>query len=518
MKQKQRILMAAAENDALPGAKIGGVGDVIRDLPKALIQEGVVVDTVIPSYGFLARLDGLENIGGINVKFSSRHYYVDVLRKSEGADNADHYIIHHSEFSRKGECIYNDDEDHRPFASDAIKFAFFCSCVAQAITDNLIPKPNVLHCHDWHTAFLLILIKFAEEHTSLRDIKTIYTIHNLAMQGVRPFDGDESSFKHWFPDLHYSIDKIIDPRYSDCVNPMRAGILLCDRVQTVSPTYAKEILQSSDYDAGLYGGDGLENDLKMRDDRAEVFGILNGCEYPEKFDATPLSQGKITKLIQLSIRRWAAKDQTLATAHWLADSDITSWGKKKNIGITITSIGRLTEQKVRILNTPLACGKTALQGVLDELANTGTLIMLGSGNPHLEAFLCQASAENQNFIFLNGYSDEVSKALYNFGDLFLMPSSFEPCGISQMLAMRSGQPCIVNAVGGLKDTVSHDKNGFVFSGDNIQEQAQALVDLFKQTLALYKSNQDKWLRISKAAKEARFTWKKSAKDYLNKLI
>jgi len=261
----------------------------------------------------------------------------------------------------------------------------------------------------------------------------------------------------------------------------------------------------------------LENDLQRRDDRSELAGILNGCEYPQDVDYTPLSRSALIALMLSSIRLWASKEQRLGSAHWLAEKSVHRWQKAKTKGIVVTSVGRLTEQKMRVLHTPMGEDKTALQGLLDVLGDSGVLIMLGSGDPQLERFVAQVSADHDNLIFLNGYSDELSKALYNFGDLFLMPSSFEPCGISQMLSMRAGQPCLVNAVGGLKDTVDHMRTGFVFSGETVEEQAAALVDLFEQALTLFREDKTAWKNISRAAASMRFTWEGVADDYLDEL-
>ncbi|MFT5084141.1 MAG: starch synthase [Lentisphaeria bacterium] len=517
MSDIKRILMIAAENDALPGAKVGGVGDVIRDLPAALIKQDAAVDVVLPSYGFLARLNNLENVGTVAVKFSSQLFHVNVLVLKGGQGRADNYILHHPAFAPLGETVYCNDSDSRPFATDATKFALFCSSVAQALVEDVLPRPDVLHCHDWHAAFLLILIRFGMEYRSLTDIKTIFTIHNLALQGIRPFRGDDSAFVTWFPDLRYSIDKISDPRYGDCVNPMRAGILLADRIHTVSPSYAQEIINSSHHELGIYGGDGLEHDIRERMERGDVIGILNGCEYPENVESKSLSRTKLAGLMREWLRRWAAKNVTLKSAHWLAEDNISHWLEKKSSGFTVMSVGRLTEQKIRVLHTKLKDGRSALQGLLDVLGGSGTMVFLGSGSTDLEKFFTEASAENRNLIFLNGYSDAVSSALYKFGDLFLMPSSFEPCGISQMLAMRSGQPCLVNSVGGLKDTVIPNKNGFAFEGRTINDQAEAMVVLFTEAITLYKNSKVIWGSMKQQAAKARFTWEASAKRYMEEL-
>lgn len=517
MSDTKRVLMVAAENDALPGAKVGGVGDVIRDLPLALAKNGVVADVVQPSYGFLVRLGNLQTLPSVDITFGNERFTVQFF-KLEGAEGeGDNYIVHHPKLFPKGESVYCNDEDSRPFATDASKFAFFNLALAQALLEGVVPRPEVIHCHDWHTAYLIILMKFAEEYRGLAHLRTVFTIHNIAMQGIRPFVGDESSLHEWYPNLRYSIDKLADPRYRDCVNPMRAAILLADKVHTVSPSYALEILQPSDVDKGIYGGDGLENDLRARKDQGDLIGILNGSEYPKLPPKKNTTRAKVSLLMEDSVLAWAAKSASLQTAHWLAEKRIEFWKKKKSLGFTVTSVGRLTEQKVRLLQAPLADGRCALQGVLDVLGENGTLIILGSGDPALELFVTQVSAKNSNLIFLNGYSDELSKQLYPLGDLFLMPSSFEPCGISQLLAMRSGQPCLVNGVGGLKDTVKHTETGFVFNGADTREQAQAMVNLFSEALAMFGGDTKQWKAIATAAAKERFTWEKSSQRYIDEL-
>src|SRR5690606_33542371 len=147
----------------------------------------------------------------------------------------------------------------------------------------------------------------------------------------------------------------------------------------------------------------------------------------------------------------------------------------------------------------------------------GTFILLGSGDPDYEKFLLETSAHCPNFIFLRGYSDELAQALYASGDLIVMPSSFEPCGISQMLAMRAGQLCLVHGVGGLNDTVIDGVSGFVFRGGNGDEQGEQMLDRFQEILVLNEETPKKLQSIGKAAAKARFTWESVAKEYLEKL-
>ena len=142
--------------------------------------------------------------------------------------------------------------------------------------------------------------------------------------------------------------------------------------------------------------------------------------------------------------------------------------------------------------------------------------MVGSGDPDYELFLAETAARNNNFIFLRGYSEELVKALYEMGDLFLMPSSFEPCGISQMLAMRAGQPCLVHHVGGLRDTVEDNVTGFTFTGNNPTGQADNLIATLQRALVA-KSKPEKWQAMRKKAAAKRFSWTDSIDLYQKQL-
>ncbi len=516
---EKSVLMVAAENDALPGAKIGGVGDVIRDLPVALQKKGCRVSSVIPSYGFLSRLQGLEPCAYLSVPFGHAVKQVELNKLPGKKGQPDIYIMHHPDFAPQGETVYCHDGDDRPFATDATKYAFFCAAIARALYDGALPRPDVLHCHDWHAAFLLVLLRFMPQYSPLLSVRTVFSIHNLALQGVRPLRDDESSFEAWFPHLVDAIDleEIVDPYARHCINPMRAGILLADKVHTVSPSYAEEILRVSDKTLGLYGGEGLERDLQIRNERGDLHGILNGCEYPKQRGASKITKTGFVKMCEDALVNWAALERELLSAHWLAEKRLKSWAAKRKPGMLVSSVGRVTEQKVRLLYVEVAPGITALDAMLNQLGEEGVLVMIGSGDKALEAELVKISARHANFLFLNGFSAALANELYALGDLFLMPSSFEPCGISQLLAMRAGQPCLVNQVGGLKDTVEPDKTGFAFRGDNAESQAKAMVEAFAEAIRVFATSEDIWAGISKMAKKARFTWEKSAESYLENL-
>lgn len=507
---RKNVLMLAAENGRFSGAKVGGVGDVIRDLPPALKKVGCEVVVALPSYGFLSRLSGLEQHAVIDVSFGGISVPVEILKLPATSSSEMVYIFHHPAFSPQGERVYCDDAE-RPFATDASKFALFCAAVATALCDDVISIPDVIHCHDWHTGFLPILTRLSQAYNRLAPIKIVYTIHNLAMQGVRPLAGDPSSLHAWFPELSGALSDVKDPDYKGCVNPMRAAIRLSDVVHTVSPTYAQEILRPSNLDAGVFGGERLESDLQEKHEQGRLFGILNGCDYGAGAGRRP-SKKQLVEASLAAVEKWIGADVYLRSTYYLAERRLLAWAKKTK-GFTLTSVGRITEQKVRLLFAPTASGESAISRLLNHLGDDGVFVMLGSGAKHYEAELTKLTGQHSNFIFLNGYEEKLSDLLYSYGDLFMMPSSFEPCGISQLMAMRAGQPCLVSSVGGLKDTVTHNQNGFVFEGEDDAQRVEQLLRCFEQAKSLFVTQPSEYKKLAANAKATRFTWDASAKAY-----
>ena len=249
----------------------------------------------------------------------------------------------------------------------------------------------------------------------------------------------------------------------------------------------------------------------------KLIGILNGCEYPQE---QSISKPDVTEFLNASERTlfvWMARTQQLTSSHYIAHQRVKSWLTTPSSGPLITSVGRLTDQKALLLRQATDTGI-----VLDELAkitarSSGRLIVLGSGDAHLEYVFTKAMARNDNLLFLNGYGQSLGDMLYDIGDLFLMPSSFEPCGISQMLAMRSGQPCLVHQVGGLSDTVAHLESGFVFSGEDLHQQKAQLLNMFTQALELYDNDINRYDQIRDGAQAKRFEWDNVALSYINSL-
>jgi starch synthase len=521
------IVMIAAENGALKGGKVGGIGDVIRDVPQALARLGHRVSVVTPAYGLLCRLNPSTAIGTVSVEFSGATEVLEFYSARPAAKPAidavqgrvTDYLLDHPVFAACGAgSIYCNDQ-HGPFATDAHKFSLFCIAVCQLLKDELIAEVDMIHLHDWHTAMFAILRRYLPAYQQLQSIPVVYTIHNLSLQGIRPLDHDASSLHRWFPRLDADIALIKDPRYHDCVNLMRAGIKLADTVHAVSPSYAEEILRPSDLAHGFVGGEGLEHDLQILSAENRLIGILNGCDYayvPPTFSRPT----KLFDLIEAELRNWVVSHDQIPAAHFFALALLHKWRKRrKGFSPVLTSVGRMTDQKLRLLMEPVidqeGHSRSALECLLDGIGD-GVLILLGSGDEQYEKFFTRMMAHRDNFLFLRGFSEQLAESLYVYGDLFLMPSSYEPCGISQMLAMRVGTPCIVHHVGGLRDTVEHEVNGFAFTGITRSEQAEAMLAAVMHALEV-RAQPEKWLSVCSAAARSRFSWDDVTAKYVHKL-
>lgn len=513
--------MLAAENDALPGGKVGGIGDVVRDLPGALAQTGATITVIVPSYGVFHKLAGAKKIASVTAEFMGQDEAIDVYTLTSGSSPCVQQIcLEHPLFSACGAGnIYCNDGADRPFATDANKFALFSTAALAAITEGVFDEVDVIHLHDWHAAFAAVLAFYAPRYAPIKHIPRVFSIHNLAMQGIRPLAGDVSSWQSWYGDVAVSLDSISDPRWPSCVNPMASAIRLSDKVHTVSPTYAKEIQQPNEVLRGFHGGEGLEADLQAAARENRLVGILNGTEYPKATSKPPVKTRAARWEAQLKMIRdvtlnWLGNTDPMPTVHYVAHHRTLTWLEKKTPKHIVTSVGRLTDQKMAIALHVMSDGRTALEHMLDTLAeDNGVLILLGSGDPKLEAQCQKVAAANDNCLFLNRYAAAVADSLFEIGDLFFMPSSFEPCGISQMVAMRFGQPCLVHAVGGLSDTIVDGVDGFQFTGTSPKTQAENCVARFNEAIDLHANHHVRWHAVQAAAKSRRFTWSASAEQY-----
>ncbi len=490
------------------------MGDVVRDLPAAIARLDWISTVVSPAYGMFSALPGAEQLGSIDVSFRGEPQTVDVYEVPGGDAAVRNIVFEHELFSPLGPGkVYAEVEGEGPFATDASKFALF-GAVTAAWIKQLPEAPDVVHLHDWHAAFYFLLRDFDPQYESLQEIQTAFTIHNIAYQGTRPLVGHESSLAEWFPELTFDSLIVRDPQYADCVNPMALAVRSADKVSTVSPTYAQEIQRPSVPDHGFYGGEGLEVQLGNAARAGRLAGILNGCEYHANGDRRPRWK-RIHALATEQVSAWLQKDPD-NEIHGLAQERLASLPTERPQNVLV-SVGRLVRQKVTLFLEPLADGRSALEHIAARVGDDGVVILLGSGEPELERRVLAVAAECPQVLFLRGYSETLADPLYRAGDLFLMPSSFEPCGISQMLAMRAAQPCVVHGVGGLRDTVIDGKTGFVFGGDNPVEQATEFVATVDRALNMKSGDNDRWQTLCIHAASERFDWKRSARKTIEEL-
>ncbi|WP_245595562.1 glycogen synthase [Ferrimonas kyonanensis] len=520
-----RVLMVAAENGALPAAKVGGMGDVLRDLAPELAKAQVQADQIMPAYGRFHRHPHASQLARLTVPFGGRHEIVTLYQLANPAHPESRlFVLDHPLFSNAGDGVIYHCNDPEPYASDASKFALFCAAVAVALCQRHLGRPEVLHLHDWHAALLTVLRAFDPRYQPLQALRCVYSIHNLALQGTRPFRNSHSSFGRWFPELAASLTdaqtrRIEDPSYPQCLNPMRAAINLADKVHLVSPSYASEVLQPSDHRHGIWGGEGLEQDLNRRHQQGGLCGILNGLVYPDT-PAPSQSFEALLNTMHTTLLGWQGHGTHLRNVDFIAHTRLQLWqqAKRPPPSMLLTTVARLTEQKVAILCHRLDNGDTVLETLLRRFKQRqpqGLYVCLGSGNHTIEAELQRVAAHHDNFLFLNGYQEQLSAQLYRQGQLFMMPSSFEPCGISQLMAMREGQPCLVHAVGGLRDTVVDNQTGYWFEGDGLEQQGLALLARFDELLEAFGS--DDWQRVAANAKEQRFGWQSPCHLYRHTL-
>ncbi|WP_350287188.1 glycogen/starch synthase [uncultured Croceitalea sp.] len=505
------FLFAAAENDAIANCKAGGMGDVVRDVPRQIAERGDSAHVVVPSYGRLHQGGVLKTT--LNFELRGLNYTAELfeVKPKKEIEHIHHYVIHHPEIEAGGIAhIYHDDPEE-PFFTDAIKYFIFCTAVAEAIKQGAFGKLDVVHLHDWHSSILLFLREYHLRYEDLKQIRFVYSIHNLAIQGIRPFDNNYSSVRNWFPNVRFDEERLLDYRYQDCINLMAVGIRFADSVHTVSPSYKKDVMKPSS-PPEFIGGEGLEKDLQQANKEGRLIGILNGCNYK---NINVEEKGHIYRNTVKALFRWLQEESKKYKADFLAHTGekIMEFVENRPRFI-VSSVARLTEQKFYFFKR----SPEAFVEILKKLEKVdGIFMLLGTGAPEYEDLFREMSYKHENFIFTNGQSESLIDSMYLESDLYFMPSLFEPCGISQMLSMRNGNPCLVHHTGGLIDTVKHMKTGFGFSGDTYDQKIEDMLATFDLALDVFANDKPTWKKIQAGAKKARFTWKKSVDAYYDKL-
>ena len=454
-------------SEANPFAASGGLGDVAGSLPKALVKGGVDCRVVMPLYGDLKLRDELEYVTNFSVPVGWRSQYCGLFTcKKDGVTF--YFLDNEYYFKRSG--LYG-------FYDDGERFSFFSrACLEMLFYTDF--TPDVIHCNDWQTALVPVYLNLYYRHLDkFSRIKSVFTIHNIQYQGKYGLDILEDTCGISNRDVHLV-------EYDGCANFMKGAIECADRISTVSPTYASEILDPW-FSHGL---DGL-----LRQKQYKLCGILNGIDVD---GYNPESDPNIAQ----NYTAEAYAEGKAACKKALREQ----FGLQQDGSPIIAMVTRLVGHK----------GVDLVRSVAKGLVDMGMqVVVLGNGEYAYESFFGDLAARNPGRVGAYiGFVPPLARKIYAGADMFLMPSKSEPCGLAQMVACRYGTIPIVRETGGLRDSI-HDSgdgqgNGFTFR----QYNAHDLYEACRRANEGYQ-NPEGWAVLVKRAMECDFSWNVSAESY-----
>ncbi|PAD86710.1 starch synthase [Niallia circulans] len=467
-----KVLFAVSE--CVPFIKSGGLADVAGSLPKELKKQGTDVAVIMPKYQDIPAhlLANVKKRCYFFVQVGWRNQYCGIEELE--VDGITFYFIDNEwYFKRSGLYGYGDDGE---------RFAFFNRAVLESLP-YLTDYPDIIHCHDWHTAMIPFLLdvdyKWKKEYSN---IKTVFTIHNLQFQGILPREvlGDLFNLN----DYYFTTNNL---EFYGNVNLMKGGLIAADKITTVSPTYKNEIQTE-------YYGEKLNNVLKQRE--KDLYGIINGIDeetYNPETDPVIAANYTVTSL-----------DKKQENKRFIQKK----FGLKEDVEIPIICmITRLTSQK----------GLELVRHIFHEIMEEDVqFLVLGTGDPEFENFFREMeytySDKCKAYI---GFDENLAHQMYAGADLFLMPSKFEPCGLGQLIALRYGNIPIVRETGGLNDTVfsynewTEEGNGFSFTNFNAHDMLYTI----RRGIHFYKVEKEVWHKLMKNAMSMDNSWAQSAFKY-----
>ncbi|MBQ5771282.1 MAG: glycogen synthase GlgA [Clostridia bacterium] len=469
-----KILFAASE--CMPFVKTGGLADVIGALPKEIVKTGADIRVIIPLYRAIGQevRERLEHVTYFYINLGWRRQYVGIEKLVN--DGVTFYFIDNEQYFGR-DYIYGKGGD------EGERFAFFSKAVLESIS-KIDFVPDILNCHDWQTGLIPVLFKAQYQALPLyKDIKTVFTIHNLQFQGLYPVHMTEELLS--LGDWAYTADNL---EFYGQASFIKGGIVFADRVTTVSPTYAEEILSP-------YYGERLDGLLRSR--KPFLSGILNGIdtiEYDPESDAL-IDYNYTAENFEVKVQNKLALQKELG---------LNEDANAPVIGI----VSRLSSQK----------GLDLIERVLDGIMATGAqLVVLGMGeSKYVDLFGWAQWKYAGRLAACFQMNHGLAHRIYAGADLFLMPSMFEPCGLSQLISLRYGTLPIVRETGGLRDTVlaynefTGDGNGFSFFNYN----AHDMLYVIERAVDLYKNKREIFNGLAKRAMKGEYGWDQSAKKYL----
>lgn len=471
----KNILFVASEG--VPFIKTGGLADVVGSLPKCIDKRYFDVRVILPKYTCMSqdKKDKLSYVTHFYMDFHWKNEYVGVLYAE--VDGVKYYFI-------DNEMFFN---GFKPYGDNALfeieKYAFF-SKAALSILPVIDFRPDLIHCHDWQTGLVPVYLKERFQGNEFyRGIKSVMTIHNLKFQGK--WGVKEVQDITGLPSYYFTPDKL--EAFKDA-NLLKGGLVYADAITTVSQTYAEEIKTA-------FYGEQLDGLLRARNN--DLRGIVNGIDYE---DFNPETDTYIEhKYNAVNFRREKVKNKRALQAELgLEQNDKTFM-----IGI----VSRLTDQK----------GFDLIAYIMDELCQDNVqIVVLGTGEERYENMFRHFDWKYNNKVSANiYYSEALSHKIYAACDAFLMPSLFEPCGLSQLMSLRYGTLPIVRETGGLKDTVEpyneYENTGTGFSFVNYN--AHEMLGTIRYAEQIYYDRKREWNKMVDRAMVADFSWHVSASKY-----
>lgn len=471
-----KILFVSSE--MAPLAKTGGLGDVVGALPKAISEAGMDCRVVMPLYKSIKEkyASQMTFLRWSMLKLGWRSMYSGLFRLD--LDGIPVYFI-------DNEFYFGHDRLYLDYSFDIERFCFFQRAVLEALGEPMGFEPDILHLNDWQCGMIPVLLEAHYKSNGYHQgVQCLFTIHNLKYQGIHGRERVRDLLD--LGDEYMNESNVLA---NGVPNFMKAGIVYSNRVTTVSPSYADEIMMD-------YYGEGLNGILGAQ--RWKLSGILNGIDTAHYDPATDPALFK-----NYTVRNWRKGKMANKMAIY------KNYGLEQDPSVPLlVLISRLVEQK----------GIDLLLYILDELLEEKlNLIVLGSGDPRYEEGLRAAEGRHPNNMrAVISFQDELSRQLYAAADLFIMPSIFEPCGLGQMIAMRYGALPLVRETGGLRDTVhpynQYDGSGNGFSFSNIN--AHELLFTAKRACELYRKQKPAWGKLVRTALAEDFSWTHSAKAYI----
>ena len=463
-----KVLYATSE--ARPFAASGGLADVAGSLPQAIRARLVGCRVVMPLYESVPEKlrEEMRFVTSFSVPVSWRRQYCGVFEARSGG--VVYYLLDNQYYFKRAGLYGHYD--------DAERFAFFSRAVLELI-DHIDFHPDVIHCNDWQTGLVPVYYNlFYAGRPGYENIRTVYTIHNIQYQGKYGMEilGDVFGIPEYAASL---------VEQDGCVNLMKGGIEAADKVTTVSPTYANEICDP-------WFSFGLDSILRARG--WKLAGILNGI------DVDSYNPEKDTVIAQ----NYTAADP--------AGKAVCKAALQKELGLPQMADIQLIVMVTRLVSHK---GLDLVKYVLDELLQEPVQVaILGSGDWAYETFFREMQARYPDkFCFYEGFVPDLARRFYAGGDIFLMPSKSEPCGLAQMVACRYGDLVVVRETGGLKDSITDcgdgEGIGFTFKTYNAGDMLNAI----HRAIGVYRSEED-YVAVRRRAMETDFSWGKSANEYI----